>query len=78
MMSFGMLRAGVRLDAWPEPAIPPTPPEAPEVAELKEELRKSLPQVAELFDVLATLRPVHELTGQLAGPRPARLVTQKG
>jgi hypothetical protein len=63
--------AGVRLDAWPRP--PEALQDSPEVAQLREELRKSVPQVVIVLDMLAKLGPARDLAGQLAGPQPAKL-----
>jgi hypothetical protein len=77
MKSVTVLPAGIRLDAWPQTSTPEPLPDAPEVAALREELRKSMPQVAAMLEMLAKLRPIHELTGRLGAPHPAQLVTFK-
>jgi hypothetical protein len=55
------------LDVWPNlPQVPP-PTDAPEVADLKAELRRSMPHVADTLDAMVKLRPIQELVGRLAG-----------
>jgi hypothetical protein len=77
MNTFGTLPAGVRLDAWPDESPSQAPEDAPEIAQLREELRKSMPQVAEMLEMLTKLRPIRDLKGRLAAPQPAGLITKR-
>jgi hypothetical protein len=71
------LPAGIRLDdAWPRESAP-EPCDAPEVAQLRDELRKSMPEMAGMLETLATYRPIQELVGRLAAPQAAKLVTHR-
>ena len=78
MNPFYTVPAGVRLDEWPESSPPPTPQDPPEVARLRAELRKSMPQFTLMFEMLAKLRPIQDLTARLAGPVQAQLITIRG
>jgi hypothetical protein len=77
MNPFTTLPAGVRLDDWPAAAEDQSPQDSPEVAQLREELRKSLPRLAEVLEMLDRLRPMRDLAGRLAAPQPAKLTIQK-
>ena len=78
MNTFNKLPAGVRLDGWQElPACEPAV-DAPEVAELREELRKAVPEFAGMLELLSKLRPVQEMAARIAGPAQWRVVTQRG
>ncbi len=56
MAMFGNMPAGVRLDPWPVAANPVATQDSPEVAHLREELRKSVPQMVVVLETLAKLR----------------------
>lgn len=73
MRMVGTVPAGVRLDVWPDAPSPEAPQDAPEVARLREELRKSMPQMVGVLDMLEKLRPIRDLAGRLAGPQPAKM-----
>lgn len=77
MKTFTTLPAGVRLDTWPDTTIPEPPQDTPEVAQLREELRKAMPQLAGVLDMLAKLRPLRDLAGTLAAPHPAKVDTRR-
>jgi hypothetical protein len=77
METSGTLPAGVRLDTWPDTTAPKAPQDTPEVAQLREELRKSMPEFVGVLDLLAKLRPMQELAGRLAAPQPAKLIIHK-
>lgn len=78
MNSYNKLPAGVRLDLWPN-SFPAQPPDdGPEVTQLREELRKSMPQLAEMLEILKKLRPIQELAARLAGPPQAEVITKRG
>jgi hypothetical protein len=77
MRTISTLPPGVRLDAWPNGAASQTPQDAPEVAQLREELRKAMPEFAGVLEMLAKLRPIRDLAGRLAAPQPGKLITQK-
>jgi D-serine deaminase-like pyridoxal phosphate-dependent protein len=77
MKTITLLPAGVRLDGWPEVTTPQPPQDAPEVAQLREELRKSMPHLSCVLDMLAQLRPLRDLAGRLAAPQPVKVKTQK-
>lgn len=77
MKTLVTVPAGVRLDAWPE-----TPPSAaerdtPEVAQLREEFRKSMPQVASVLETLSKLQHMRDLAGRVAGPQPATIIQHR-
>jgi hypothetical protein len=61
------LPAGIRLDVWPNLQPAPEPADTQEVADLKAELRRSMPEVAAMLDIMVELRPVQDLVGRLAG-----------
>ena len=67
MKLIGTIPAGIRLDAWPTTLPSKAPEDSPEVAEIRQELRKSMPQVVAVLDVLAKLQTVRDLAGRLAG-----------
>jgi hypothetical protein len=77
MRSINVLPPGVRLDAWPSVAAPPIPQDPPEVVRLKEELRRTMPELARQLDSLAILQQIRDLAGRLAGPQPAQLTTRR-
>ena len=77
MNSFNRLPAGVRLDVWPQSERREPPTDPPEVAELREELRKAVPQFVVMLDVLNKLRSVQDLAGRLAGPAQAEVATER-
>lgn len=77
MNPFITLPAGIRLDEWSDLAATKSEPDAPEVAELREEFRKSMPQVASIFDMLAKLRPINELAGRVRAPVPTKVITRR-
>ncbi len=70
MKSHFSLPAGVRLDSWSAPQPTNTPTDAPEVAALREELRTTMPQMAQVLELLNELRPALDLSGRIAGPQP--------
>jgi hypothetical protein len=73
-----MLPAGIRLDdVWPSSPTSQPPVDEPEIAQLRQELRKAMPQVAEMLETMAKLRPIQELMGRLASPQPAEVITHK-
>jgi hypothetical protein len=69
---IGTVPAGVRLDAWTDTPPPETPQDSPEVARLRDELRKSMPQMADVLETLSKLQQMRDLAGRVAGPRPAK------
>jgi hypothetical protein len=77
MTPLGVIPPGMRLDAWPAEAKLATPADSPEVAQLREELRKTMPEITSYLDLLAKLRPLQDLAGQLAAPQPAKLIIQR-
>jgi hypothetical protein len=77
MKPFGILPPGVRLDAWVIEKASQPAEDAPEVARLREELRKSMPELTCVLEMLAKLRPAQDLAARLAGPPPAQLIHQK-
>lgn len=77
MRTLVTVPAGVRLDVWPEPPPSAADKDTPEVAKLREELRKSMPQIANVLDILSKLRSVRDLSGRLAGPQPASMQTYR-
>lgn len=77
MNNFSTLPAGVRLDSWPDMSTCQAPQDAPEVAQLREELRKAMPEFTDVLDTLAKLRHIQDLAGRLAGPAPVRVIVQK-
>ena len=70
MKPIEFLPAGIRLDAWQTMQPTKAPEDSPEVAEIRQELRKSMPETMVIFDVLAKLQPLRDLAGKLAGPQP--------
>lgn len=56
---IGTIPAGVCLDAWPNTTE--AVQDSPEVAELREELRRSLPQVAIVLETIAKLQYAGDL-----------------
>jgi len=76
MNPLGTLPPGVRLDSWPNQPVLQTSQDHPEVARLKEELRKRMPELIKVLEVLAALSPIQELAGKLAAPPLGILVTQ--
>jgi succinate dehydrogenase/fumarate reductase flavoprotein subunit len=70
---IGTVPAGVRLDAWPDTSPPEAPQDSPEVAQLREELRKSMPQMVGILETLDRLQQMRDLAGRLAGPQPAKM-----
>ncbi len=60
MNTFSTLPAGVRLDTWPAMPAPQTPQDAPEITQLREELRKLMPQAACVLETLAVLRSIQD------------------
>jgi hypothetical protein len=77
MRSINTLPAGIRLDAWPIQPAPPPPQDPPIVVGLKEELRKSMPELAVQLETLAVLRQIRDLAGRVAGPQPAKIITHQ-
>ncbi len=77
MNTFSTLPAGMRLDAWLEVSTAQAPQDTPEVAQLRDALRKSMPQFADVLELLAKLRPIRDLAGRMAAPQPAQLITRK-
>jgi hypothetical protein len=70
---IGTMPAGVRLDAWPDALPPEAPQDSPEVAQLREELRKSMPQMVGVLETLSKLQQMRDLAGRLAGPQPVKM-----
>ncbi len=70
---IGTAPAGVRLDIWPDAPPPEAPQDSPEIARLREELRKSMPQMAGVLETLSKLQQLRDLAGRLAGPQPAKM-----
>lgn len=73
MRTFDTVPAGIRLDAWPDAPPRETPQDSPQVAQLREELRKSMPQIASVLEMLGKLRPMRDLAVRIAGPQPAKM-----
>jgi hypothetical protein len=71
--AIGTVPAGVRLDAWPGTPPPEAPQDSPEVAQLREELRKSMPQMVGVLETLSKLQQMRDLAGRVAGPQPAKM-----
>jgi hypothetical protein len=72
-----IIPAGTRLDEWTTETVTEEPVFAPEIEALREEFRTIMPDVANMLDVLASYRPIQDLTGRLAAPLPAKIVTQR-
>jgi len=70
---IGTLPAGVRLDAWPEVPTSEATQDSPEVAQLRDELRKSMPQVMGVLEILGKLQYMRDLAGRVSGPQPAKM-----
>lgn len=74
---FNAIPAGVRLDSWePKPAID-EPAYAPEIEALRDEFRKSMPEVVNMLDALASYRVTRDLAGRLAAPQQSELVIER-
>ncbi|HTU18909.1 MAG TPA: hypothetical protein VMG10_12690 [Gemmataceae bacterium] len=78
MNSFITLPAGIRLDPWPEETPSPILEDPPEIAQLREEMHKSMPEVATMLDTLNELRPIQDLAARFAGPEAVQTILQKG
>jgi hypothetical protein len=63
-MIFGKPPAGIRLDGWP--AAPASQPaqDCPEVARLREELRRRMPELVAVLELLEKIRPLRDLAGR--------------
>lgn len=61
MNNFSTLPKGVRLDAWPDESPSKAPQDAPEVAQLREELRKAMPEFTDILEMLGKLRSIRGL-----------------
>ncbi len=77
MITVGTLPPGVRLDAWPAAPSSQAPQDSPEVAQLREELRKSMPEFAGVLEILDKLRPLRDLAGRLAAAQPAKVTIKR-
>lgn len=77
MNTFNTLPAGVRLDVWLEATSPLPAQDTPEVAQLRDELRRSMPEFVRVLEILAKMRPIRDLAGRLAAPQPVQLTIQK-
>lgn len=75
MRTVGTLPPGVRLDTWP--VAPSSPQDSPDVAQLREELRKSMPQFASVLEMFEKLRPLRDLAGRLAAAQPAKVTLKR-
>jgi hypothetical protein len=71
------LPPGVRLDVWPTPIAPAPIADPPEVVRLREELRKTMPELVSVLDLFDQLRPMQEVAGRLSGPPPGVLMIER-
>jgi hypothetical protein len=67
----------MRLDGWPAAPAAEVPQDTPEVAQLREELRKAMPEIVPILEMLDRLRPMRELAGRRAAHPPAKMTMKK-
>ena len=71
-MNANVLPSGVRLDEWPQSTEPTS--ESLTIAQLQGELRRSMPETAELLEAMKDVQLIQELVAQLFAPMQGHLV----